>query len=131
MKKSEISLAIMVLKYGLDYLQYLWDPLIAFFMAEFPSQAHFLGLTHVSGQKRAPGHGTPFCALVHPPDQHLLLQETDSATDYGRTATATASNCIITSESMLLRQTDSASVPPLPSLRVILQRSLIFCAKHI
>ena len=64
MKKSEISLAIMVLKYGLDYLQYLWDPLIAFFMAEFPSQAHFLGLTHVSGQKRAPGHGTPFCALV-------------------------------------------------------------------
>ena len=62
MKKSEISLAIMVLKYGLDYLQYLWDPLIAFFMAEFPSQAHFLGLTHVSGQKRAPGHGTPFCA---------------------------------------------------------------------
>ena len=66
MKKSEISLAIMVLKYGLDYLQYLWDPLIAFFMAEFPSQAHFLGLTHVSGQKRAPGHGTPFCALVHP-----------------------------------------------------------------
>ena len=33
-------------------------------MAEFPSQAHFLGLTHVSGQKRAPGHGTPFCALV-------------------------------------------------------------------
>ena len=67
MKKSEISLAIMVLKYGLDYLQYLWDPLIAFFMAEFPSQAHFLGLTHVSGQKRAPGHGTPFCALVRPP----------------------------------------------------------------
>ena len=66
MKKSEISLAIMVLKYGLDYLQYLWDPLIAFFMAEFPSQAHFLGLTHVSGQKRAPGHGTPFCALVRP-----------------------------------------------------------------
>ena len=66
MKKSEISLAIMVLKYGLDYLQYLWDPLIAFFMAEFPSQAHFLGLTHVSGQKRAPGHGTPFCALVGP-----------------------------------------------------------------
>ena len=64
MKKSEISLAIMVLKYGLDDLQYLWDPLIAFFMAEFPSQAHFLGLTHVSGQKRAPGHGTPFCALV-------------------------------------------------------------------
>ena len=67
MKKSEISLAIMVLKYGLDYLQYLWDPLIAFFMAEFPSQAHFLGLTHVSGQKRAPGHGTPFCALVRSP----------------------------------------------------------------
>ena len=69
MKKSEISLAIMVLKYGLDYLQYLWDPLIAFFMAEFPSQAHFLGLTHVSGQKRAPGHGTPFCALVTTPDK--------------------------------------------------------------
>ena len=69
MKKSEISLAIMVLKYGLDYLQYLWDPLIAFFMAEFPSQAHFLGLTHVSGQKRAPGHGTPFCALVCPFDE--------------------------------------------------------------
>ena len=72
MKKSEISLAIMVLKYGLDYLQYLWDPLIAFFMAEFPSQAHFLGLTHVSGQKRAPGHGTPFCALVQP---CLLISE--------------------------------------------------------
>ena len=81
MKKSEISLAIMVLKYGLDYLQYLWDPLIAFFMAEFPSQAHFLGLTHVSGQKRAPGHGTPFCALVcNRPLELILTRETDAFT---------------------------------------------------
>ena len=60
-------------------------------------------------------------AINHPPDQHLLLQEADSATDYGRTATATASNCIIASESMLLHQTALLLplLPSLPSLRAL------------